>query len=380
MKNLSKILLIIFSILIAGCAKSGIKLFLVDDTDTYPMFGKNSAPEFFIPVDISDSLSLLWENSVYGSFNNSSITYKDSVLFVSDLAGRIHCFDIFTGKQKGYLKTKGAIFSSPLLINHKIIYASCSESDYETELIFYDLFESKELKSVTVEGHVLNQMLLDNNEIIFCTNNGSVHCYNSNGVLQWETKKLNRIYSNPSIVDSKIFILNSAGELICLNRETGKIIYRIYFGNPFYSGITAKGNRLFFGDDRGIFYSINKDDGKLIWKYNTQNRITMNPACDEKNVYIGNLNGDMFSFEIESGMLNWQKNYSGVLNSTPLITNNKLVVPSLLKSFLLVNKQDGNIEKKYELDGRCKLSPVIINTKLVVGYDDGVIRVYEIIK
>ena len=379
MKKISLIFYVLIILLLNGCAKSLIKIVLNDDKNSHLMFGKNSKREFFIPVNISDSLKFIWEQDAYGGFTNSSVVYKDSIIFVSDLAGRIHCFNIENGKQVGVLKSKGAVFSTPLISNYKLIYALVDDNDDETELIFYDMHNGKELFITYLDGRVNTQMLFDREDIILCTENGIVHKISSGGKKVWDTKLPTKNYCNLALVDNIILAGTINGDIIAINSETGLQMYNKKMGEPFFSGITIDLRNAFIADNSGILYCFEVKTGKLIWKYNTESRVLMNPAVDDKNLYIGNLNGDLFSINKSSGKLNWKTRLNGVLNSTPLITENRIVITNLFKSFSIINKDNGFVKKTYFLDGRGKLSPVLVENKLFIGHDDGVIRAYEFI-
>jgi outer membrane protein assembly factor BamB len=379
MKKISQIILIISILFFAGCAKSLIKIFINDEKDSNPMFGKNSSREFYNPVIISDSLKEIWESDVYGSFTNNSVIYKDSIIIVGDLGGRIHCFNIETGKQVGVLKTKGSVYSTPLIIKYKLVYALVDQNENLTELIFYDMFNGIELDIVEIEGRVLTQMLLDDDEIILCTENGDVKKYQNDGDLEWEFSTKSKLYSNPAMIDDNLLIANENGEIISLNSKTGKQNYRIKTGHPFFSGISIDKNTAFAADNNGVIYSFNVDDGKLFWSYKTSARILMNPAIDEQNLYIGNLNGDLYSIDKVFGKLIWKSELDGSFNSTPLITKNRIIVSNLFKKFTFVDKIDGKPVKDFQLDARCRLTPIIVEDKLIVGYDDGVLRAYEFV-
>ena len=85
---IKNILIIGFMIIfIFGCGKSLIKITAKLDSDPYPMFGRTSARNFYVPVTVSDSLLLYLENDVHGSFTNSSVTIYDEYVFTCDLVG-----------------------------------------------------------------------------------------------------------------------------------------------------------------------------------------------------------------------------------------------------------------------------------------------------
>jgi len=379
MRRIFQIVFLISIILFSGCAKSLIKLVINEDQNSHLMFGKNPAREFYNPVNISDSLNLIWESEVYGGFTNNSVIYFDSIIFVGDLGGRIHCFNLETGKQVGVLKSKGSVYSTPLIINYKLVYALVDQTDDVTELIFYDMFNGKELNNIEVNGRVLSQMLLDKNEIIFCTENGFVKKYSDAGNLIWEFNTKSKLYSNPALIDDILLIANDSGEIIMLNAKTGKQNYKVKIGSPFFSGVTIENNIGFVADNDGIIYSFNIADGKLFWSYKTSARILMNPAIDEQNIYVGNLNGDLYAIDKIFGKRIWKTELGGSFNSTPLITKNKIIISNLFKKITFVDKKNGKAAKDYELDGRCRLSPIIVKDKLIIGYDDGVLRAYEFI-
>jgi outer membrane protein assembly factor BamB len=370
---------IVIAILLSGCAKSLIQVVMNDDKNTITMFGKTNAREFYVPVNISDSLKFIWKNDAHGSFTNSSVVYKDSIIFVSDLGGRIHCFDLVTGKQIGMLRSKGTVYSTPLIINYKLIYALCDDKDDETELIFYDMNNGKELFISEIDGRVLTQMLIEEGDVILCTENGTVQKISSTGKNIWQLDTKSKLYCNPAMVDGKVLIGNDIGEIIAVNSRTGVQIYREKIASPLFSGITIDQNQAYVADNAGVIYSLKVDDGEVNWSYDTKSRILMNPAVDAENIYIGNLKGELFSINKISGKINWKSDLGGLLNSTPLITDNRIIITNLNRYFSIINKENGLVTKKIQLEGRGKLSPVLIDNKLIMGYDDGMIRAYEFV-
>ncbi len=374
-------LIILSSILIfSGCAKSIIKIMAQEDDAPVTMFAESGERNFYIPVNFSDSLNLLWENDVHGSFNNSSFIFFDSTVFVHDLSGRIHSFNIFTGKQTGVLKYKGAIFSTPIIFNSTIVTALVLNNENKTELIFYNYFKGKELKLVDIEGRVINQMLKINDDLILMTEEGLIKKFNSRGKEVWNTKVESFIHTNPAYSNGRIYFGADDGEFICLDNETASIIYKKKIGTSFNGGVTIKNNFAYIGDDNGTLYKISIKAGELKWKFETGSKIIMNPALDNENVYIGTLSGQMFSIDQKSGELIWKEKFNGaVFNSAPLITDNRIIISDLFQSVMIIDKTNGKLKSKIELDARVKMTPAIRNNILFIGFDSGMVRAYEII-
>lgn len=379
MKRSALILLVFSIIVLLGCSKSLIKITFDNDEKSHLMFGRNPGRDFYYPVELSDSLKLLWEEDVYGSFSNSSVVVKDSLIFTSDLGGRIHCFDLLTGKQLGVLRSKGSVFSAPLISNYKIIYALVIDGENKTELIIYDLYEGKELFNFEISGRVVSEMILDQDNIILCTENGEVIKISSAAKKIWSTKIKSKIYSNPALLNDRIFITDIDGNFLAIDSKSGNVIYKNKISGPVFSGITVKNNNAFFADNNGVVYCVDISNGKLIWQFESGNRIKSNPALDDINIYIGDLSGNIYSIDQVSGVINWETKLDGVISTTPAITNNKILVVNLDRSFSILNKHNGSINKSFKLNGRGKLSPVLYGNILILGYDDGILSAYEII-
>lgn len=379
MKRLFLILLIVSIFLFIGCSKSIIKITFDNDINSHLIFGGKPERNFYYPLQLSDSLKLLWEEDVYGSFSNSSVVVKDSIIFTSDLGGRIHCFDLKTGKQLGVLRSKGSVFSAPLISNYKLIYALVIDGENRTELIFYDLYEGKELFNYEINGRVISEMILDQDNVILCAENGEVIKVSSAAKKIWSTKIKSKIYSNPALSNDRILIADIDGNFIALDSKSGNVIFSAKVSGPVFSGITVKNSNAFFADNNGTVYCLDILDGKKNWQFENNNRIKSNPALDDSNVYIGDLSGNIFSLSQENASLNWVTKLDGIISSTPVITNNKLLVVNLDRTFSILNKRDGSVDKTFTLKGRGKLSPVIYGNMLILGYDDGILSAYEFI-
>lgn len=381
LKKILYILLFIpFLVIFSGCAKSVIKIISQKDDSPVSQFAEVPERNFFIPVTLSDNIRLLWENDVHGSFNNSSFLFYDSTVIIHDLGGRIHAYNMHTGKQTGVLKYKGAVFSTPLIFGFNIVTALVLNNENKTELIFYDFFNGKELKLIEIEGKVTNQMLRIGDDLILITENGIVKRINSKGSEIWSKQLNSFIHSSPAYSEGKIYFGNDAGEFIALDFESSEIILKKRIGDSFNSGVTIKNSLGYISDDKGTLYAINLKDASIKWSYETRARILMNAALDVENVFIANLAGSIFAINKNSGELVWTRNYNGeVFNSTPLITNNRVIISSLFKSVMILDKSNGEIKKEIELDNRAKLTPAIRHNILFIGYDNGNVRAYEIL-
>jgi len=381
LKKHLNILLIFCSLsFFSGCAKSIIKIVYQKDDNPVTMFAETGERNFYVPITISDSLSLIWERDTHGSFNNSSFLFFDSTIIVHDLGGRVHTFNIHTGKQTGVLKNKGSVLSTPVLINYSIVIPLVLTNKNKTELIFYDYFNGKELDLVEIDGRVINQLLKIDDDVVLITEEGTIKRINLRGNEKWNISFDSFVRSNPAYSNGRIYFASIDGEFFCLDAESSRLIYRKKLSSSFNGGVTIKSNNAYLADTDGIIYSIKLSDGGINWVYNAGSRIQMNPALDNENLFIGNLSGEIFSITQNTGALNWKEKFNGaVFNSTPLITDNRIIISNLFKSVFLINKTDGKVSKEISLNERVKMTPAIKCNILFLGYDRGTVRAYEIV-
>ena len=377
----TKIIIIAISLtLLFGCAKSIIKIASKKDDNPFQMFGKVPSREFYVSVNVSDSLNLLWENSVNGSFTNSSVSVYDDLVFVNDLSGRVYCFRFDDGKQLGKLTYKGAIYSTPIPFKNLIIFPVAQEKENLTELVYYDYSAGEELEIIELPGRALTEMIAVEDGVIFNTEIGIVFKFDLHRNKIWETGTNVPTRSSPSMKNNLFIFGNDNGEIISLDVLTGDSVYVSNIGGSFYSGSTIVDDVIYIGNNNGKLYALNLDDGKMIWEFDSDARIIMTPAVDNENVFFGNLAGYLYSLNRADGKLNWKTKFRGVLNATPLLTENRIVVPEVFFSFHLVDKKDGSIIKDFYLDGRAKYSPVYYKGILFIGYDNGNLSAYEFVE
>jgi outer membrane protein assembly factor BamB len=376
---LKKRLIILLPIIfLSGCLPSIIKIKVLNDPLPYEMFGKIPQRDFYNPVTISDSVIEKWETSVNGGFTNSSFTNYDSSIFINDLSGWVTCININTGKHLGQIKNKGAVYSSPIVTKTLVIFPLVVSNDNYTDLFYYNFIKGKVDSKIKIDGKVLSQLIKIKDGVIFNTEDGKVFKYDNYGKRIWETKTKVRCHSSPSMSNNTIFFGNDDGEIVAIDPEYGKILYKKKIGSPFSGSSTISNNVAYIGNTDGILYAVKLSSGDVLWKFNSGSEIMDVPVMNNNNIYLANMSGKLFSIDKKSGKQNWATEIGGVINATPLLTNNYLIVPNLDSQIDFVDVSTGKITKRIKLEGHAKLSPVIIKNKLLIGYDNGIIRAYEI--
>ena len=367
------------ALIIGGCGKTSIKVLTKLDNDPYSMFGKSSARNFYVPVNVSDSLALRWESDTDAGFKNTSVSIYDEYVFVSNLGGRIYVFQIEDGENVGRLKNSGAIYTTPLVFRSLVIFGVAQDKNNLTELIYYDYQSGKEVYYEEINSRILSEMIALDDGIVFLTESGRINRYNLGGYSVWQTETKTTTRSSPSLSDGIIIFGNNNGEVITVNVEDGEIIKKKKFEGLFTAAPTIDGEIAYLSNNNGKVYAVNLYDLVKIWEFDTGTKVLMSPAIDDKNVIVGNLAGGLFSLNKNTGKVNWYKKFKGLFNATPLLTENRIIIGDLFRSFYIIDKATGIQKNIYLLDGRTKLSPVYYDSTLFIGFDRGVLRAYDFV-
>ncbi|MCX6150266.1 MAG: PQQ-binding-like beta-propeller repeat protein [Ignavibacteriales bacterium] len=362
-----------------GCFKSIIISDSKYDSPAYPMFGKNPARNFFVPLTITDSLKLLWENGINGSLNSSSLVFQGDYLFVSDLSGRIYAFNLMSGKEIGYLNYKGFIVASPIINQLKIIFAVTIPKENKSVIYNYDFRTGKEVSKIEVDGRILTDMIELDDGIIFTTEQGKVYRYHFNSTKKWEYDNNCFIHSS-SAANNKTFVFgDDKGNVTALNLNDGNLVFKKKISSGFESGFAVSGDTVYVGDNSGNLFSFDINTGTKFWEFKSGASIKNYLVMNEQFIFVGNLKGEIYKLNKNDGRLIWETKTGGLFNTTPLLFNNRLLLTDLNKKILMIDVESGKIVKSIPFEEKPVLSPMFFNNIIFFGTDEGQIFAYEIV-
>ncbi|MBK7106419.1 MAG: PQQ-binding-like beta-propeller repeat protein [Ignavibacteriae bacterium] len=365
-KYLSIIFIIIFLI---GCARAIQFNKYNENSEIISQYGSSPNRNFYINKKIEILKNPIWEKSTYGSYSNYPFSAYDTVLFVSDLGGRITALNLVSGKKLGEIKYKGGIEQTPIIDKSIMIFVVNEEKENYSSLVVYDLLKAKEFYKVKLEGKVTNELIFQNEKIFILTNFGKLYKFSRMGIKEWDINLKEKFYSDPAADEENLYACSIFGNLFSIQLNDGKVNYKIKICEEVQSGITMNESSIFFGDENGNVFSIDKKSAKIIWEFKTNFKIKTAPTIDNNSVYIGNLNGDLFSLNLINGNQNWKLETNGLINSTSLVFENILIQPNMNMDVDFIDKTTGEIIDKIQFEGRCRTSPFFVKDKIIFGID-----------
>lgn len=176
------------------------------------------------------------------------------------------------------------------------------------------------------------------------------------------------------LTEEALYIVDGAGETLKVEKDSGKIIWRVSIGSSGRSAPTIVGDRLYFGTLVGNFYCLDTKTGEQLWSYQAGavgTKIFGLPAPAYLNgiLVAGFGSGDLVALRAETGEAIWvdtlgrsardsATDFSAV-SALPVIVNGTVYAISLGSVLVALDVRSGRRIWEREVAGQ--------NTMVVVG-------------
>ncbi|MGZ3778545.1 MAG: outer membrane protein assembly factor BamB family protein, partial [Mucilaginibacter sp.] len=231
-------------------------------------------------------------------------TYSSPALFngqilIGSKDGCVYNIDEGTGKLNWKFKTEGIVRCSPAVAGNTV-YAGDTEGNF----FAIDQVTGKQKWRFALEGHVLQ-----------------------NEKFGFDRRA---VIAAPVVTANKVIIGARDGFLYCLDKNTGKQLWRVdHEVSWIISAVAVKGNTVVTGTSDGHFVqAIDLNTGKQLWKYHTTNVVWSSPAIDGDKVYIGSHEGAIYCLDLKTGSKLTSFQTGGNVFSSPVIDGKMLFVGS----------------------------------------------------
>jgi outer membrane protein assembly factor BamB len=101
---------------------------------------------------------------------------------------------------------------------------------------------------------------------------------------------------SPSIYGDHVFIGNQDKFVYCLNKRTGKLVWKYNTGGPVDASPVVAGKKLLAASMRGDLFLLDRESGKLEWTYELGTAVYSNPAVVDQRFYVGGDDGRLYCF------------------------------------------------------------------------------------
>lgn len=191
----------------------------------------------------------------------------------------------------------------------------------------------------------------------------------------WDIQKSREDVGPPSDVTgpawhrNKVVVAFEGGELVALDDQTGKVIWKRYLKSRLESSPAVGAGMVFVGTDKGDVDAFDIETGKPLWTRSMGTApVKSSPSLAGRLVCAGNYVGRMFCLDRLSGKIAWSsdtagRNGTGGFYSSPAISGRFVFDARDDGTVFAFNRSSGRIEWAFSTGGPIYGSPAVTPTR-----------------
>ena len=219
---------------------------------------------------------------------------KDSVLVVGSYDNFVHCVNAKSGKVVWTFETQNYVNGVPTIYDEKyVVFGGC-----DSVLYVVGLEDGKLIRSVEVEAPIAASVSVSEGIGYVGNMERAVMAFDlETGDIIWNYRHKNFPYfSSPAVTSSQVLIGGRDKGLHCINRISGKQVWRFSARGRIDSSPVVAGDKVVFGSMDGKLYMISLKDGSEIVSYEVGEPISSTPAIVNGRILVGCEDGNVYAF------------------------------------------------------------------------------------
>ncbi|MGL6278298.1 MAG: PQQ-binding-like beta-propeller repeat protein [Gaiella sp.] len=307
----------------------------VDDIVSWPTYGYSSTRVRISPYDHRPPFRQRWLFRGRDLLEfPPSIAY--GLLFVTNNDGVTFAVDADTGKAVWQHAAGRCVASTPAVAGELVIQSFLNRPPCNSDASPFDL-----------DGRV----------IAFDARTGKV---------RWQTE-LGPTESSPLVVGGRVLVGDWRGDVVALDVDSGRRVWRYRTGGRVKGAVSASGNRAYVGSYDGRMYAFNARTGALQWSASSQERLGTNgrfystPALAYGRVYVGSTDGKVYAYGAASGQLLWATSTGGFVYSSPAVWNQTVYAGSYSSRLFALDAATGATRWTFAANGPISGAPTVMD-------------------
>ncbi len=177
----------------------------------------------------------------------------------------------------------------------------------------------------------------------------------------------NHVDSSPAVVNGRVYVGSSNGNVYCLDASTGTQIWvNFKIQDDVYSSPAVVSGRVYVGSLDGKVYCLDSQTGEEIWSYTTEDWIRSSPAVVNGYLYISSADGNIYCLDAQTGAKIWNYTTDFVMNPSSAVADGYVYFGSNDANIHCLDANNGALVWNY-LTGAYESSPAVVNGFVYVG-------------
>lgn len=191
----------------------------------------------------------------------------------------------------------------------------------------------------------------------------------------WEVELGEQILATAAIVGDFVYVPCLSGELVCLEKGTGKRVWAYQsvevvptnsFAPGFKSSPTVTADSIYLGDEDGVFHAIDRATGKGKWKFVSGGEIYSSAAVTDGRILFGSYDNNLYCLNLD-GTEAWRFATQGYVHCAPAVAEGTTFIAGCDEHLRMIDVKTGKESGELKLESYLIASPTVINDILYVG-------------
>lgn len=342
-------------------------------------------------------LAEAWRRDHEGASFAAVPVIADGMIYIGDLEGTFHAFDLATGKTAWTFKAMEAGFPSaaavaddatlPLVVGDDI--GVVRGLDRATGNIRWEYTTDGE-----ISGGPTIVTTPDGPRALVGSQDASLSCLDlATGKLIWKHSIADQIRCGPTVArgadGDRIFLAGCDGRLHVIDAATGAEKASVEIGGPTGTTPAVEGDRTFFGTEGGGFFAIDFATAKVAWKHQPVaggHAYRSSAAIADDRIIVGSRGRAVEALAVADGAQAWRRPMPGRVDASPIVVTatgsstdpaaaarNVALVADAKGTILALEVSSGEIAWRFDAGGSFTGGPAVASGHLVLASDDGTV-------
>ncbi len=284
------------------------------------------------------------------------------------------------------------VFSSPCVADGRVYIGEGFHQHADCKMYCLDAASGKKLWDFTTASHTESTPCVSRGKVYFGAGDDGLYCLDAaTGQEKWHLKGLH-VDANPLVIDNRLYGGSGVGDyhketmLFCLNADTGEVHWRMPVDLPMWGMAAVRGEYVYAGIGNGNFLMsadklenpqrpagavlcLERATGKRIWRYDLSDGVHGRVCVDERRVWFASRDRHCYSLDRHDGKFLWKTDIGSPIVASPALVGDgaeqSLYVAGSEGLLRRLDPQTGEIDWTFDVAEDAKQPATVFSSPLV---------------
>jgi outer membrane protein assembly factor BamB len=173
----------------------------------------------------------------------------------------------------------------------------------------------------------------------------------------WTSTIGGAVQSRIARVRDRLYVPSMGNDLVCLNTENGKEVFRTVTSGPVFSSPHVDQDAAYFGSADHSVYCIDAETGERKWIRRTGGAVLAGPSVAQGVVCVGSVDTKIYGINAKSGAVVWTVQGANMYQSKAATDGQRFFVGGWDNHFRCIDARTGKVVWDLELGKPQRLAP-----------------------